>query len=152
MIDESNAIISFDTEVVFVCDQPLLHETGSCKILNIDGNNLKVDNIANITVGTKLKQETFEASLQKLSQKFAEEWTKRWDKHLLVEVDRWHPLVEFFTHNVPRVPEQEYKPITIHQWKTALRRKRAKAAIGPDGWSKWDLLSLPDDLTQQLLD
>ena len=75
MIDESNLILSFEQEVPFVRQQPLLHENGSCRILNIEGNNVTVDNINNVVVGSKLKQETFEASLPKLFQKFADEWT-----------------------------------------------------------------------------
>ena len=58
---------------------------------------------------------------------------KRWDKHLHINIDRWNPLVEFFTDNVPKVPEMIYQPISIQQWKGAIRRKKAKAAVGPDG-------------------
>ena len=132
--------------------QSLLHENGACKILNIEDNVVTVDTLDNIQVGSKLKQETYEASLAKLFQRFGEEWTKRWDKHFQVDSNRWDPLVDFFTTAVQKVPVMECHPITIHQWKSAVRKKKAKSAIGPDGWSKWDLLRLPDDLTQQLLD
>ena len=152
MIDESNCTVSFEHPARFVKHLPLIHDNGACKIVNMDDNMVQVDSLENISVGTQLKQETFEASLTTLFQKFGEEWTKRWDKHFHIEDSRWDPLTEFFTRAVQKVPEMEYHPINIQQWKDAIKKKKAKSAVGPDGWSKWDLLRLPDDLTQQLLD
>ena len=151
VIDESNTVLHLEETTAFVREQPLLHDNGSCKIIEIKQNQIKVDNLTNLLVGTRVRQETYEASLQKLFQKFGEEWTKRWDKHFHVDNNRWDPLVDFFTRVVPKVPDMSLPPITLSDWKYAVRKKRAKSAIGPDGWSKWDLLNLPDDLTERLL-
>ena len=48
-------------------------------------------------------------------------------------------------------PQQSYERITKERWRQALRRKKSTAAQGPDGWSRKDLLSLPDDLTEAIL-
>ena len=37
------------------------------------------------------------------------------------------------------------------QWTKSLRRKKKRAATGPDGWSREDLLHLPSDITEAIL-
>ena len=46
----------------------------------------------------------------------------------------------------------DYRPITVATWRAAVRRKHARSSTGPDGVSRVDLLLLPLDLTQALLD
>ena len=57
----------------------------------------------------------------------------------------------FFRTAQPPTKEQPYQPITHHQWIRALKRKKPRAAQGPDGWSRKDLLSLQGDLTDAIL-
>ena len=83
--------------------------------------------------------------------RFASEWRARWDKHLHTPETQWDPLIEFFRLAQPAGPEQPYTRITRERWYRSLRRKKARAAPGPDGWSRKDLLQLPDDLTDAIL-
>ena len=46
----------------------------------------------------------------------------------------------------------QYSPITKEEWTKALKSKRKKAATGPDGVSRQDLLNLPDQATEALLE
>ena len=49
-------------------------------------------------------------------------------------------------------PPLELHPITLEEWRKAVRGKSARSAPGPDGLSRDDLLCMPDSLTMQLLD
>ena len=109
------------------------------------------ESVANFVPGQVLRQEHFVGQLEELFQRFAEEWKARWDKHKDVPTGLWSPLKEFYELAQPPGPSQTYQPITIQQWKKAVARKKLKAASGPDGWSRQDLLQLPDDLTQAIL-
>ena len=53
------------------------------------------------------------------------------------------PIVQFVTAAVPNPPTMAYKPVDYETWQHAVRKKKARAAIGPDGVSKADLLALP---------
>lgn len=45
----------------------------------------------------------------------------------------------------------QLEPFTVDLWLKTLRRKKAKVATGPDGWSG-RLINMPKDLVQQILD
>eukprot|EP00435_Cladocopium_sp_Y103_P014980 s1304_g3.t1 len=102
--------------------------------------------------GQQLRQEHFIGQLEELFQKFTAEWKQRWDKHRDVPSETWRPLQDFFCSAHPPGRAQLYQPITVQQWKAAIKRKKPRAAQGPDGWCRRDLLQLPDDLTQAILD
>ena len=63
----------------------------------------------------------------------------------------WHRVVSFFHAYVPRLLF-EIEPIGVDQWRKALRRYKPHAARGVDGVSHLDLLALPTEWTQRLLD
>ena len=52
---------------------------------------------------------------------------------------------------MPRPEPMPYNPITVDEWRSALKKKSRKSAIGPDGISKNDLLNLPYAATERLL-
>ena len=72
--------------------------------------------------------------------------------HYDVDPDRWDPIIQFADLALPRPPPMQYCPITKEEWTKALKSKRKKAATGPDGVSRQDLLNLPDQATEALLE
>eukprot|EP00435_Cladocopium_sp_Y103_P008857 s4521_g2.t1 len=110
------------------------------------------DSVEHFTPGQKLRQEHFVGQLEDLFQRFTDEWKARWDRHRDIPDEHWQPLKDFFGLAQPAGAQQQYQPISIPQWKKAVKKKKLKAAQGPDGWCRRDLLELPDDLTQAILD
>ena len=83
--------------------------------------------------------------------RFGVEWSKRWDRHLHVTCDFWDPIVDFVRTVFPKIPTMENIPISYETWRKELKKKSKKAAVGPDGVSRMDLLRMPKSLTLQLL-
>ena len=83
--------------------------------------------------------------------KFNDEWTARWDRHQQVEDEKWDPIVQFAQLALPRPAPMEYHPITYTEWMACLKAKSKKSATGPDGVSRQDLLHLPRQATECIL-
>ena len=88
---------------------------------------------------------------QDVQEEFIKLWKPRWQRHANLPAGTWARITHFAQAFLPSVP-LALAPITMPQWKRALRRFKPRAARGPCGWSKQDLLSLPDVLTAQLLE
>eukprot|EP00435_Cladocopium_sp_Y103_P015266 s1448_g3.t1 len=100
--------------------------------------------------GDVLQRETLLGSADEIHKAFAEEWVKRWDKHLHLPAGHWDEVTAFAEMALPHVPMTR-KPITLDAWKTCIRAKKAHAATGMDGITRADLLSLPDQLHEAII-
>ena len=99
-----------------------------------------------------LEQENYIGRLTDLFAKFGDEWRSRWDRNFNVDPDRWDPIVQFAELALPRPEPMPCQRITKEEWLRALKSKKKHAATGPDGVSRQDLLHLPDQVTDSLLD
>lgn len=81
---------------------------------------------------------------------FNREWSTKWQREH-PEPEAWRTIVDFAKCSLPTI-DCDFPPISLHQWKTAVKRKKISSATGPDGVSRADLLSMPDFLTNRLLD
>eukprot|EP00438_Fugacium_kawagutii_P004669 Skav209258 [mRNA] locus=scaffold990:390937:395688:- [translate_table: standard] len=129
---------------LFTCEQVLLP-------IHVDSDKLWLQSVADLAPGQVVRQEQFEGSLEKLFGLFQEEWMRRWDRHRDVPTSEWDPLINFFVNHFPRGDLMPPTPITPEEWMQSLRNKKSRAATGPDGWARKDLLSMPLDLVQQML-
>ena len=112
---------------------------------------IEFEDTSKMDVGNQMTQRRKYGAVEDIFAQFAKEWKARWDRHANTPESEWDPICEFFRLSHPDIPSQKYTPITIDQWKQSLRRKKKRAATGPDGWSRDDLLHLPDDLTKSIL-
>ena len=55
----------------------------------------------------------------------------------------WDPIVSFLEQSLGIQPTMELEPISPEEWLNTLRKKKSKAATGPDGWARADLLAMP---------
>ena len=150
--NRDEGIITLSKPVQFDINKPAFLEEGQVvKLKEAEGQTAKVENPKELPDIFVIRQDQFEADLQHLFRRFGEEWKSRWDRHFDVPCDHWEPICEVFKVLVPKGDPAPYEPITLHQWKTTLRGKKRRAATGPDGWSRQDLLQLPDDLTEALI-
>ena len=143
--------VCLEQKTTFDPNLPVYGPKGIQKIQQLDPQTLIVSSADTLKEGDRLCQDHFEASVQNLFSKFADEWTKRWDRHADLPADHWSPLLECFDALVPQVPEVTFPPITVNLWKQTLRKKKSRSATGPDAWSRQDLLRMPDDITENLI-
>eukprot|EP00435_Cladocopium_sp_Y103_P069100 s70_g32.t1 len=104
-----------------------------------------------VQVGQSMIQDQYIGQLSAMFDAFGKEWSSRWDRHLHVQSDFWDPVVDFVRTAFPKQPVMQYEPISYETWRAALKRKSKRAAVGPDGAARMDLLRMPKSLTVQLL-
>ena len=131
---------------------PLQLPNGSSHVIHAEPDKLWVDQLHDVEVGDKIYQDQYVGELTELFRQFGQEWTKRWDRHLEVDARKWDPVIAFAEQVLPMPSPMEYKPLTVADWDNALRKKSKKAATGPDGLSRADMLHWPLPAKQALVD
>lgn len=77
-------------------------------------------------------------------------WARTWSAWDTVDSEVWQRVTAFFAAYVP-VIGFPMEPLTIDEWRRALRRFKPAAARGVDGISHLDLINAPMEWTQRLL-
>ena len=101
--------------------------------------------------GSILRQENLIGHLDQLFEQFAGEWSQRWDRHKDLPEDHWDAVLDFFRQAFPKQENFDLPPMTYEIWMQAVKKKKTRAATGPDGLSKEDLLRMPKPLTMAML-
>lgn len=104
-----------------------------------------------LVVGDTLCTSTLKGTTSEVHDMFCEEWKRRWDHHKDLPPQHWDALLHWIDKVLP-TREMTYAPITMSQWKGTIHAKKKFSATGMDGVSRTDLLSLPDNLQQTILD
>ena len=151
-IDTEESALVLADEVQWDQQLPLLHNDTPIDCIQVTEDKLWVEDIENYSVGDVVRQEKYIGEVTELFEKFGEAWRQRWDRHASVDNDFWDPIVAFAKTTLPSLPTWEYKPISYDEWMTALKKKRKRAATGPDAITRADLLNMPRDLVEQLLE
>ena len=150
--DPLDCTITLDREVRFSEDKPITAASGILKPIFLAEDKIWVEEIQRMPAGTKIRQDHFVASLDDLFQRFSDEWSARWDRHLSTPDNHWDPVIDFFEASRPACPEIDLPPITPEMWYASLKAKKPHSATGPDGWSRADLLAMPRDIVLELLE
>eukprot|EP00435_Cladocopium_sp_Y103_P017092 s2103_g4.t1 len=132
-------------------DSPLKTTLGNVDIIHAEADKVWVSTVHPDMAGTSLIQEKLVANITDMFEEFRKEWMQRWDKHHNTPDEFWDPIVDFACQACPTPPPMRYAPITYDEWIASLKKKSKRAATGPDGTSRDDLLRLPKHLTMQLL-
>ena len=123
----------------------------SASICNPDGAVCTVDLPCDLAPESELEQCQVLASCTDVQHEFETLWAARWGKHANPAECDWTRICQFARAFLPR-GRLEMAPISYEQWRTALKRYKPRAARGPDGFSRKDLLRMPRERTQELLD
>jgi ribonuclease HI len=151
-VDHEESAIITNHDVPWNKDEPVHCNGSGIEIIEAEESKMWLASTEGIEEGMQVEQENYVGRLTDLFGKFGQEWSARWDRHLHVDESRWDPLVQFAELALPRPPAMEYQPITKEMWQHALKTKKKKAATGPDGISRQDLMNLPPKATEAILD
>ena len=132
-------------------DKSVAGANGLFQPLHVCEETLWVDPSDVVPVGTWISQEDLIGDLDAMFKQFSDEWTRRWNRHRDLPSCHWDELLSFITQVTPPQPQQALPPITREEWIATLKRKK-KTSTGPDGLSREDLLKMPSDITQAILD
>ena len=151
-VDPDSRTVTIDRPTTFDPSQPVTIGTENYQIQSQQQTQMKLTEITEQVVpGVSFRQEKFVGELQELFSVFGKEWSRRWDRHRNLPQDHWNPILDCFKQYFPSHPEQQFPEITLELWRNTLRKKKTRAATGPDAWSREDLLRLPDDLTNEII-
>ena len=131
---------------------PLQTPVGQANIIHAEQDKLWLDNVEGLQSGQMVSQDKYIGDLTELFEQFGQEWSRRWDRHLHVDPNRWNPIISFAEQVLPRPPPMKCDPISIEEWDSAIKRKSKRAATGPDGVSREDMLHWPAEAKQALLE
>ena len=116
----------------------------------VDGSTCAVQAAACPQVGQTVEQVQTLVSVKDVQDEFVSLWSPKWRRHVGTPPDTWHRIVSFAQSFLPRL-DLRLPPLTVEAWVQALRRLKVRAARGPCGWARDDLLSLPEARTRELL-
>ncbi|CAE7466734.1 unnamed protein product [Symbiodinium sp. CCMP2592] len=101
-------------------------------------------------VPERLEQTQVLSAVSDIHHEFTSLWASRWQKHANHTASHWQRFLDFATAFLPRY-SLSLPAITCEMWLRAVRRFKPRAARGPDGWAKQDLLLMPPARVEQLL-
>ncbi len=150
-IDIEEHAVVLDPPRAWKPDQPIVIGNHKVDIIHAENDKLWIEDLTNIEVGNEVRQDTYIGELSDLFSQFGDAWRTRWDRHLDVDDSRWNPVISLAKQVLPIPNPMQHQPISYEEWTTALKRKKQKSAIGPDGMAKQDLLNMSRPTTERLL-
>ena len=106
-----------------------------------------------IEEGDLLYQDTWVSSHNEIFQAFEKLWLPMWQKHHQTDETRWESFVDqCFSHIPQRQERMEHSPITLKQWQKVVSSKKSRSAMGPDGITRQDLISMPLKAQQAIVE
>ena len=119
-------------------------------ISNIDGDLCTATTAAQADETSILCQRVFTADIHQLHEALLAHWQPIWQAATDITDDRWERIGAFITRFLPQY-DFPLQPITITQWRRAVRKLKPTAARGTDGIARLDLLHMSDQHTHWLL-
>ena len=120
------------------------------QVAQVTAEVCRVEGEVELVEDAELVQTQILASSCEVQQEFVSLWKSRWQKHQGLGPEDWTRVLDFSRHYMPRGC-LDLAPISVSQWLRQVRRYKPRAARGPDGWSKLDLLHTPRPKIQELL-
>ncbi|OLQ12995.1 LINE-1 reverse transcriptase-like [Symbiodinium microadriaticum] len=124
-----------------VSGQPVTIERVADDVCRVQGN-------APLEADSELEQLQYVSTTEDVQSEFVRFWTLRWNK--TVCPGQWQRILDFTRAFLPRLA-CPLQPITPAMWRAAIKRFKPRAARGPDGYSRDDLLNMPLPRVQELL-
>ena len=116
----------------------------------VDDHTCTIVGPLDVYEGDELEQVQTLSSVLDVQQEFVSMWKVRWQRHANITPSDWQRVFAFSSAFLPRLP-LILGDITLEQWRAAVRRFKPRAARGPDGYAKQDLVGLSDGQTHDLL-
>ncbi len=141
-IDHDDCAIVSPEPVKLLPDVPLTFEGSSFEVVIADHDKVWLTSVDGLRPGVTLRQELVLSSDEAILNAFADVWTPRWNKASHVLLSQWTQIVDFCHASFPRLV-WDMPPWQPQDILRVSRRKKRQSAVGLDGVSRADLLSMP---------
>ena len=108
-----------------------------------------LENTSDLQPGDVLRQEVVVGTDRRILQCFEEIWKPRWQKMSHLHESQWNQVLDFIDQVLPPV-KWNIPQWTTEQFRHIVASKKKRAATGPDGVSRKDLLALPSQACDML--
>ena len=159
IVRKSYAILATDpaTDQVMLDADPDLRGVSSWSVddvpvcvQQVEGPTCQVTGEASFVEGAQLEQVQLLSSASDLHLEFSQFWRPRWQKHSGLSLSDWSRVLGFASAFLPTLSFALHD-ISPAEWHNAVRRFKPRAARGPDGYAKADLVNVPNVFTRELL-
>lgn len=150
-VDPTEGVVYLDQEAA-VCGASTWTLGGTFVVPSfVKGTSLGLSLDVTRLVGSTILQHQTLSAISDVQQALLDFWTPKWQAIDNIPMELWDRLSGFITAFMPKL-HNSLPAITIEQWKKGLRRFKSYAARGTDGFSHLDLINMPDNLMESLLD
>lgn len=151
VVDPTEGVVYLDQEAA-VCGASTWTLGGTFVVPSfVKGTSLGLSLDVTRLVGSTTVQHQTLSAISDVQQALLDFWTPKWQAIDNIPMELWARLSGFITAFMPKL-HNSLPAITIEQWKKGLRRFKSYAARGTDGFSHLDLINMPDNLMESLLD
>lgn len=140
-VDTDTCAFELCEPVAFDPDKPIRCGPQVLQPIMITPDKIWVENLHDIQKGSLLVQDRFKGSLPELFEAFTLQWQQRWDRHADLPLSHWEGLLHFASLHLGSVTPQQPQ-FSVPQVRATVAGKKSQAAIGLDGVSRQDLISL----------
>ena len=133
-------------------DEPVFGPHGLVSIVSHEPGKIHLSEEHGLVEGDVLTQEVFRGEPAEVMREFEQLWMGFWGRHKETPVEKWEPFIAICQQHVaPLFRDMQLPPITEAQWIATVRSRKRFAAIGPDGYSRLDLLNMPASCVSDLV-
>lgn len=149
-VSEDAKVIAYEPQV-FDLEEPVFCQKSLLHLQAHNAGSLVLDSPQQVEPGDMLTQHNLIGNPSEVLREFEQMWMGFWGRHEQTPVEAWVPFVNLCHDTLENIPSMPVTPITVDEWVQAVKRKKSRAAVGPDGVSKSDLLNMPLDLVAKLV-
>ena len=142
-VDEAECALELTCPTEFNEQQPLVSEAGLHQIIHAEADKVWVDSCNGVAVGQAVWQKSQLGQLEDLFSAFESQWARLWNRHESVPSSQWQDILDFASAHLRPVTALPPE-VTVQSLRRCAQRKSKHAAIGLDGVSRKDVLSLHD--------
>ena len=149
-VDYATQQVMLDREIATKHDSIWFLDGSQIKVSQIDGVVCTVSSIENFEVEGIFVQRLFLTEIHEVLDSFTQHWLPRWNLLSQLNAEVWDRVVKFTQAHMPRF-SFSLPPLDVEIWQKTVRQFKPRAARGPDGFAKNDLLFMPHSFSWPLL-
>lgn len=150
-IDHDDSAIIVEPELNLMPQVPLCFDGQTLDPIHADTDSIWLPDVTNFHIGDCIRQTPVISDLPSIFDAFKSEWEPRWKRFQDVLPSQWDQISSF-AQQVLLQSQWHFRSWNVHDFLLAAKGKKRRAAVGPDGISKSDLLALPPMVRQGIVD
>eukprot|EP00438_Fugacium_kawagutii_P027561 Skav207080 [mRNA] locus=scaffold1909:525523:530421:+ [translate_table: standard] len=151
-VDTQLNVIKY-TPLTLDIQEPVVASAGMLAVQSHDPGVITLSTVPGIEIGDLLVQDQVVADLPGLFQAFHDLWHPIWNRHQGLPKEAWDEQIRQLNSTPPMVTVTlEFPLVDLESWDQMVRSKKPHSATGPDGVSRVDLIKMPPEARQCLVD